>query len=174
MQCDGISEQCGTLKSLIRRKTAAEAALKRKQTFIANLDAEIGAHSCKSRSNGAAVPSVDLNSFGAFNYRELVEGVYGDRFAEDWPVADLQPEINLALERLRPMERFVLELRMRGVTLERAAQVIGWKTRERVRQVEAMGFRHLRYPSRSAELSARIKAYEHNPKTPNRETQTRR
>lgn len=131
MECDGV-KQCGTIKLLIRRKAAAEAALKRKQAFIANLEAEIKAHVCKIRKNGAPVPTVDLKEFGSFNQRELIESVYGGRLAEG-VTPDVQPEINLALERLPPMETVVLELRMRGVTLERASQIIGWKTRERVR-----------------------------------------
>jgi DNA-directed RNA polymerase sigma subunit (sigma70/sigma32) len=66
--------------------------------------------------------------------------------------------VELALSRIEPIHRFVIESRMRGATLRRVAELVGWRHSERARQVESTAFQRLRHPSRNLELREGYKA----------------
>lgn len=101
----------------------------------------------------AEVPDIDVETFGPFDTHSFVSALtYQD--SKRYPIEEWGGVISELLDTLRPIDRFVLEAKMRHATYKWVCQMVGWKGSERARQIEGRAFRLLRKSDRILPLRA--------------------
>lgn len=107
------------------------------------------------------VPNITFDSLGRFDTARFIRQMlgHGEDYIRCLPTDRWMTEINLLLDHLKPIQRFVIEARMRGKTLRYIADMVGWAGTSSARQVEDKAFRMLRHPTRSPVITNLIKEY---------------